>query len=286
MDRKKTARLALFATSFGFLYKDVLAKLVRDWWDNPNYSHGLLVVPLAAWIVWRQRDRLAALQVRPSALGGGVIVVSLMTLAAGTIGAELFMTRIALLGTLAGTVVFVWGWRHLKATGFAFLLIALAIPIPAIIFNQIAFPLQLLASRFGEFAISSCQIPVLREGNVITLATTSLEVAEACSGGLQRHPVTGIPRDPGCCLGVFHRVPDVAAMDSRGGVGADCDLRQWDPRSGHRNRGAFHRARGGRGFLPHVLRVDGLRGRRRPVAACAPFGELAWPIRSSCPARC
>jgi exosortase D (VPLPA-CTERM-specific) len=105
-----------------------------------------------------------------------------MTLAAGTIGAELFMTRIALLGTLAGTVVFVWGWRHLKATGFAFLLIALAIPIPAIIFNQIAFPLQLLASRFGEFAISSCQIPVLREGNVITLATTSLEVAEACSG--------------------------------------------------------------------------------------------------------
>ena len=56
------------------------------------------------------------------------------------------------------------------------------IPIPAIIFNQIAFPLQLLASRFGELALMACRVPVLREGNVIHLANTSLEVAEACSG--------------------------------------------------------------------------------------------------------
>jgi exosortase len=56
------------------------------------------------------------------------------------------------------------------------------IPIPAIIFNQIAFPLQLLASRFGEITLLACQVPVLREGNIIHLANTSLEVAEACSG--------------------------------------------------------------------------------------------------------
>jgi exosortase D (VPLPA-CTERM-specific) len=98
------------------------------------------------------------------------------------IGAELFLTRLALLGTLGGTVMFVWGASHLKQLQLPFLLLALAIPIPAILFNQITFPLQLLASRFGEFTISACQIPVLREGNVITLATTSLEVVEACSG--------------------------------------------------------------------------------------------------------
>jgi exosortase len=56
------------------------------------------------------------------------------------------------------------------------------IPLPAIIFNQIAFPLQLLASRLGEFAIAAAGIPVLREGNVLILANTQLEVAEACSG--------------------------------------------------------------------------------------------------------
>ena len=58
----------------------------------------------------------------------------------------------------------------------------LMIPIPAIIFNPIAFPLQLLSSRFGAWVLGACQIPVLREGNIIQLANTSLEVAEACSG--------------------------------------------------------------------------------------------------------
>ena len=59
---------------------------------------------------------------------------------------------------------------------------SLMIPLPPVVFYQIAFPLQLLASRVGEMTLSSLAIPVLREGNVIVLSTTSLEVAEACSG--------------------------------------------------------------------------------------------------------
>jgi exosortase D (VPLPA-CTERM-specific) len=182
MINKRAIVLALLAASFAFLFKDVLAKLVYDWGTDDNYSHGFLVVPLAAYVVWRCRAHLASLPVRPSMPGLVVVFVSLLTLVAGMIGAELFLTRFALLGTLGGTVMFVWGARHLKELRFPFLLLALAIPIPAIIFNQITFPLQLLASRFGEFTISACQIPVLREGNVIILATTSLEVVEACSG--------------------------------------------------------------------------------------------------------
>jgi exosortase len=56
------------------------------------------------------------------------------------------------------------------------------VPIPAIIFNKLAFPLQLLASRVGESMLGLLQVPVLREGNLIVLARTTLEVAEACSG--------------------------------------------------------------------------------------------------------
>lgn len=182
MTKEKAAALILVGSGYLFLFWDVLVKLVRDWRADENYSHGFLVVPLAGYIVWRNREELARIPIRPWKIGFALIFVSLLTLAAGLIGAELFLTRVALLGVLAGTVLFVLGPAHLKAMQFPLLLLALAIPIPAIIFNQITFPLQLLASRFGELAISTCRIPVLREGNVITLATTTLEVAEACSG--------------------------------------------------------------------------------------------------------
>jgi exosortase len=56
------------------------------------------------------------------------------------------------------------------------------IPLPAIVFNQIAFPLQLVASNLGETVIAAAGVPVLREGNVLQLPARTLEVAEACSG--------------------------------------------------------------------------------------------------------
>ncbi len=111
-----------------------------------------------------------------------VVLASLVVLAAGVLGAELFLTRVSLIGVLGGIVLFLFGWQHLRILIFPLLFLLLMIPLPAIIFNQIAFPLQLLASRAGEFALSSVDIPVLREGNVLVLANTSLEVAEACSG--------------------------------------------------------------------------------------------------------
>jgi exosortase len=83
---------------------------------------------------------------------------------------------------LAGSVLFMLGWRHLRILLFPIAFLLLMIPIPSIIFNQIAFPLQLLASRFGEVAMGMANVPVLREGNVLILANTSLEVEQACSG--------------------------------------------------------------------------------------------------------
>jgi exosortase len=94
----------------------------------------------------------------------------------------LFLTRIAIVGVVAGSVLFVLGWNHLRLLALPIAFLLLMIPIPAIIFNQVAFPLQLVASRFGEASLAALSIPVLREGNVIELANTKLEVAEACSG--------------------------------------------------------------------------------------------------------
>jgi exosortase len=176
------ASLAVLLVSFGVLYAHVIAKLVHDWWTNENYSHGFLIVPLAAYFAWERRRALIDTEAAPSASGLLIVVLSLGVLLAGVLGAELFLTRLSLLGVIAGTVVFTLGWRHLKILAFPIGFLLLMIPVPAIIFNQIAFPLQLLASKWGAAALSALQIPVLREGNVIILANTTLEVAEACSG--------------------------------------------------------------------------------------------------------
>jgi exosortase len=101
---------------------------------------------------------------------------------AGILGSELFTTRISIVGTLVGVLLFLFGWARLRVLAFPIAFLLLMIPIPAIIFNQIAFPLQIFASRVGESALELSNIPVLREGNVLILANTTLEVAEACSG--------------------------------------------------------------------------------------------------------
>jgi len=165
-----------------WLYAHVLWKLGHDWATDGNYSHGFLIIPLAAYFVWERRARLAGLPIRPSTVGLALIALSLMVMIAGTLGAELFLARVSMVGVLAGAVLFVAGWPHLRALAFPLAFLLLMIPIPAIIFNRAAFPLQLLASEFGTQLLSAAGIPVLREGNVIVLARTSLEVAEACSG--------------------------------------------------------------------------------------------------------
>jgi exosortase len=174
--------LTLAGLSFLVLYRDVLPRLLQDWLHDDNYSHGILIVPLAAYFAWERRSALAKLPIRPSWVGIVFVVGGIAMLLAGLLGAELFLTRISLLAVLAGSIIFAWGWPAMRTLAFPVAFLLLMIPIPAIIFNQIAFPLQLLASRVGEATLSTVGIPVLREGNIIYLAHTTLEVAEACSG--------------------------------------------------------------------------------------------------------
>jgi exosortase len=174
--------VALLILTAAWLYVPVVGRLARQWLNDDNYSHGLLVVPLALYFAWQRRERLRAIPVRPSNVGLCVLVLSLAALAAGRLGAELFLARTSLLGVIAGSVIYLFGWSHLRVLAFPLALVLLAIPLPSIVFNQIAFPLQLFASQVGERALLTLDVPVLREGNLLVLPSTTLEVAEACSG--------------------------------------------------------------------------------------------------------
>jgi exosortase len=172
-----------------FAYASVLAKLSRDWWTDENYSHGLLIPFVIGYILWIQRDKLSKETARPATLLGiGTVIVALLALWAGVAGAELYTQRLSLILLIVGTVVYFFGIRFVRLLVVPLVLLLLAIPIPAILFNKIAFPLQLFASRCAVWSMGVLGIPVLRQGNIIELKplnsfqTKKLEVVEACSG--------------------------------------------------------------------------------------------------------
>src|SRR5829696_3255731 len=186
---KKLWQSLAISFAIAFAYATVLVKLFHDWWNDENYSHGLLIPLIIGYILWSQRDKLARVPARPTLLlGGAAILLALLTLWAGVAGAELYTQRLSLILLLAGITVYFWGLSLLRLILVPLSLLFLAIPIPTIIFNKIAFPLQLFASRCAVWSMSVLGIPVLRQGNIIELKplnsfdTKKLEVVEACSG--------------------------------------------------------------------------------------------------------
>jgi exosortase len=175
------AWLAL-AVGAGLIYWKILRDLALDMWGMDDYSHGILLPFALAYLVHQKKDYLRELPIKWSWFGLAIVVGSQAINIVGYLGAEFFLQRISFVFFLAGMILFIYGWKHLWESAFALLLIALAVPLPKLIFNAIAFPLQLIASSWAEWFLQLLNIPVLREGNILTLSTMTLSVAEACSG--------------------------------------------------------------------------------------------------------
>jgi exosortase len=164
------------------IYHRVVVKLVYDWYSIPDYSHGFLVPFFALFLLWDKRTILANTPIRPTWRGIPLVLMAIGILILGVYGVELFTARISFVFLAAGIVWTLFGWPMLRELRFPLLVLVLAIPFPAIVFNQITFPLQLFASRVASQILPLLGVPVLLEGNVIQLPVMKLEVAEACSG--------------------------------------------------------------------------------------------------------
>lgn len=182
-DTVALCRGAVICLALFWLYSDVLRRLALDWWVDENYSHGLLMPFISGYAIWLSRDHLLSAPRQPRRyLGGGLMLAAVAMLLAGTVGAEFYISRISFVVALASLIVYFFGLTVLRLLIFPIGLFLLAIPIPTILFNQIAFPLQLIASDYAARVINLIGIPALREGNVIELAHMKLQVVEACSG--------------------------------------------------------------------------------------------------------
>jgi len=175
-------QLGILSAIILWVYWPTISHLVGQWWNDPNFSHGFFVPLFSAYVLWKDRDRLARIHLQPSWSGFVMVAVGMCILFVGQMGAELFLARFSLVITLAGIVVLFCGWNFFRSILFPWMFLLLMIPIPTILFNQITFPLQLLASHISAAVLPVFGVPILREGNVIHLPAMSLEVAEACSG--------------------------------------------------------------------------------------------------------
>lgn len=164
------------------LYYSILRRLVLNWLDDPNLSFGFFIPVFSGFVIWQDRKRLSTIPIRPSWWGLVVIAGALAILVLGVSGAELFLSRSSFILLLAGLVIYFLGWSYFRALLFPWTSLFLMIPLPAIVFSQVAFPLQLLASGLAGSVLALLGVPVLREGNVVRLPAMSLEVAQACSG--------------------------------------------------------------------------------------------------------
>jgi exosortase len=175
-------KIGVIAALVGILYAYVLADLANDWWTDESLSYGLLVPPMALYVAWLRRDITLREPVAPDNRGLWLVALACLVYTLGKFGAEFFLPRISFVFLLAGLVWTFWGIARLRTLLFPFFLLATMVPLPVIVYNAVAAPLQLLASDAATRIAQLVGVSVYRDGNVIQLANLSLGVEEACSG--------------------------------------------------------------------------------------------------------
>lgn len=259
-------------------YIYVLTHLVGQWWKDPNFSHGFFVPLFSAFVIWQERSRLTRLSPRPSWWGLLFLGFGLCVLVVGQMGAEVFLSRFSMLIVLAGLIVLFLGWSFFCALLFPWAFLLLMIPIPAIVFNQITFPLQLLASWVASTTLPWMGVPVLREGNVIVLPAMALEVADACSGIRSLMSLTALAVIYGYLMErrvavrvllALAALPIAVAANSLRVVGTGLLVQYWDP---DKAQGFFHEFQGWLMFVASLVMLFVL---HRVLQALWPDNEAA-----------
>ena len=174
--------IAWFGLLLIAVYFPILSKLVNQWSTDDDVSHGFFVPLVAGYIAWQRREQLVSVEWKPAWWGVGLLVWAGLQAYIGMLGAELFLQRTAFLFSLVAMLLILGGTGLVRQLAFPLLLLPFMIPLPTVVYNQITFPLQLFASAVAERSLEVLNIPVLRDGNILELASQKLSVAEACSG--------------------------------------------------------------------------------------------------------
>jgi exosortase len=186
--REQSARLSTWALAatltalVALLYADVIGDLAAEWWTRPESSYGMLIPPFALYVAYLKRHNTLSIRPQPEFQGIAVTAAACLMLITGKLASEFFLSRISFVFLLTGLIWTFWGKARMQSVGFPLLLLMTMVPPPAIVYNAASAPLQLFASKVATDMAQMLGVSIFRDGNIIHLASTSLGVAEACSG--------------------------------------------------------------------------------------------------------
>ena len=160
-----------------------LPELVREWILRPEYSHGFLMPPIAAWVLWGRREELRRLRLDPSLVGTVLLALNLVFLLLGEMKLSWFLKPYALVGGLGSLVWALYGWRAFRLCLPALIVLFLMCPLPGRVERALTLPLKQSAALLATGLLDISGIDASLEGNMLHLpGIDSLWVADACSG--------------------------------------------------------------------------------------------------------
>jgi exosortase len=180
--QKYRLQLLLVLPLLAWMYYGIVPKMVMDWYNDENYSHGFLVPIIAGYFFWQRWPELKDRPAKPDGLGLVVIIAGVCQLLVAWLGTEYFTMRSSLIVLLIGMTLYWFGRAVLKGLALPLGYLIFMVPIPYIIYDMLAFPLKLFVTKVSVGFLKLVGVVVLREGNIIMFPTTTLEVADACSG--------------------------------------------------------------------------------------------------------
>lgn len=177
--------------------------LYHTWTTYEEYSHGILIPFIVAFLIYQKRDRLEQLPFTGSWWGVGILLLGVVLHVAGRLAVVSTLGQYALVVSLAGLFLAVMGWRAFRHILIAMLMLAFMVKLPAFIYHNLSSELQLISSEIGVWFIRLFGISVFLEGNVIDLGAMKLQVVEACDGLRYLFPLMALS----LILAIFYKAP-------------------------------------------------------------------------------
>jgi exosortase D (VPLPA-CTERM-specific) len=175
-------RFVIYAALAVIVYQSALTQLIYSDWGKEDYSHCPLVPLIVLYLVWEKRHELKALHSKVSWSGLVPFLFGLVLFWLGELGSEYFTLYVSFWLVIVGLLWLHIGWQKIKLIWFALAMILTMFPLPNILNVRLTFGLKLISSQLGVWMLHVYGMSAYREGNVIDLGFTQLQVVDACSG--------------------------------------------------------------------------------------------------------